>query len=423
MTRRNILFGAAVLACAAAFADGATPAIENVVIRQRWPWSGVVDIDFTVRGASTGVKFLARCEGMEEFQLAEKDLVGDFDAVFEPGEHTIAWNPASAGFGDTELKGFSVRVLPEDRTYLILNLYDGSYRYAAAPPAGGWLSDPANYSTNIVFRRIPAGTKTLGLPADLKAIVNVTAAYANPHTATLTSDFYMSVYMITEGQDQYAAARGRGEYPTKYGTDRTRVLIPYNDIRGSKGDGIDWPSTEYAVAAGSRIAAYRTITASTFPTDWIIDMPTAVQWEYAARATTPDDQLYSTGGKATDSMETITNCLNQIAVWYGTSGKNGITQKAIGQMLPNGWGLYDMIGLHFVWNLDWYGNSGHTGTNPVGPTTGTARTRRSMYTSAPSGGSGFSNLNTAAMGNRNPDAADPDSYGYRLCIHLKSLFK
>ena len=76
MTRRNILFGAAVLACAAAFADGATPAIENVVIRQRWPWSGVVDIDFTVRGASTGVKFLARCEGMEEFQLAEKDLVG-----------------------------------------------------------------------------------------------------------------------------------------------------------------------------------------------------------------------------------------------------------------------------------------------------------------------------------------------------------
>ena len=421
MKRKTILTFAAVILACAAFADAAT--ITNVIVRQRWPWSGVVDIDFTVMGGSTGVKFLARCEGMEEFQLAEKDLIGDFDAVFEPGEHTIAWDPTRAGFGNQELKGFSVTVLPEDRTYLILNLYDGSYRYAATPPAGGWLSDPANYQTNIVFRRIPAGTKTLGLPADLKVLVNVTAAYANPHTATLTSDFYMGVYMITEGQDQYAVARGNGEYPTQYGKDRTRVLVPYNNIRGSKGEGIDWPGTEYAVAAGSRIAAYRTITANTFPAGWYIDMPTAVQWEYAARATTPDDQLYSTGGKATDSMETVTNCLNQIAVWSGTVGKNGITQKAIGQMLPNGWGLYDMIGLHFEWNLDWYGNSGHTGTNPVGPATGTTRTRRSMYTSAPSGGSGFSNLNTAAMGNRDPDAQSPDSYGYRLCIHLKSLFK
>ena len=140
MKRKTILTFAAVILACAAFADAAT--ITNVIVRQRWPWSGVVDIDFTVKGASTGVKFLARCEGMEEFKLAEKDLIGDFDAVFEPGEHTIAWDPTRAGFGNQELKGFSVTVLPEDRTYLILNLYDGSYRYAATPPAGGFRIRP-----------------------------------------------------------------------------------------------------------------------------------------------------------------------------------------------------------------------------------------------------------------------------------------
>lgn len=41
----------------AAFAETETSAtIENVVVRQRWPWKGVVDIDFTVRGVFRRVK-------------------------------------------------------------------------------------------------------------------------------------------------------------------------------------------------------------------------------------------------------------------------------------------------------------------------------------------------------------------------------
>ena len=420
MKRKTILtFAAMALACAA-FADSVT--ITNVIVRQRWPWSGVVDIDFTVKGGSTGVKFLARCEGMEEFQLAEKDLIGDFDAVFEPGEHSMAWDPARAGFGNRELKGFSVTVLPEDRTYLILNLYDGSYRYAASEPAGGWLADPANYSTNIVFRRIPAGTKNLGLPNDLRDLVGFTAAYSKTHAVTLSSDYYIGVFMVTGSQNTYAAARGKGTMPAaSYSASRERNKLTYDALRGSKEtDEIDWPNTEYAVSAESRVASYRNITANTFPKEWIIDLPTVAQWEYAARATTPDDQLWSVGGKSSDSLETITNLIDQIAVWSHNVGNDGITATVIGQRSPNGWGLYDMVGLQFEWNLDWYGSLGnYSGLNPVGPKSNSdnRRARRSMYTSPPSG---LSYLTTAMMGYKPPAG---DSYGYRLCIHLKSLFK
>ena len=146
----------------AAFAETETSAtISNVVVRQRWPWKGVVDIDFTVRGKATGVKFVAKYDGVEPFTLAEKDLSGEFAEILEPGIHSVTWNPEKAGLDKTELKNFFVSVEPEDKTYLILNLVDGSYHYAAAEPEGGWLADPANYQTNIVFRRIPKGTKNL----------------------------------------------------------------------------------------------------------------------------------------------------------------------------------------------------------------------------------------------------------------------
>ena len=187
----------------AAFAETETSAtIENVVVRQRWPWKGVVDIDFTVRGKATGVKFVAKYDGVEPFTLAEKDLSGEFAEILEPGVHSVTWNPEKAGLDKTELKNFSVLVEPEDKTYLILNIVDGSYRYAAVEPEGGWFAEPANFQTNIVFRRVPKGTFTMGYSDDLIKALGFTDSYAWPNRArpmTLTSDYYMAVYKTTDG--------------------------------------------------------------------------------------------------------------------------------------------------------------------------------------------------------------------------------
>ena len=191
-----------------------TAIIENVIVRQRWPWSKVVDIDFTVRGNATGVKFVAKYDGAEQFVLAEKDLTGDFCDVLEPGLHHVTWDPAKAGLSETELKNFTISVEPDDtdRTYLILNLYDGSYRYAAAEPEGGWLADEANWKTNIVFRRVPKGTRKLGIAKEFKSVMTI-SGYAAEHEVTLTSDFYLSVFMTTGAQRTFIASRNSGEGP------------------------------------------------------------------------------------------------------------------------------------------------------------------------------------------------------------------
>ena len=54
--------------------SAADAAIENVIVRQRWPWSNVVDIDFVVTGEATGVKVIAKYDGAEEFILAKREV-------------------------------------------------------------------------------------------------------------------------------------------------------------------------------------------------------------------------------------------------------------------------------------------------------------------------------------------------------------
>ena len=417
-----ILFASVVVSAITVFAE---PTIENVIVRQRWPWSRVVDIDFTVVGGSTGVKFVAKFDGGEPFILAEKDLSGECTEILDPGVHSVTWNPEKAGLGETALKNFSVSVEPEDKTYLILNLYDGSYRYAASEPEGGWLADPSNYKMNIVFRRIPKGTKKLGAhgsPEGLYKLFGFTEAYAKEHTATLTSDYYLSVYPITRAQQEYAESRAEGSYeePTT-SSPRTPCSKTYNDIRGKVEESINWPATKYDVAPSSMIAKYRSIVSSTFPSEWKVDLPTCVQWEYAARATTPDGQIYSVGGDATTTPQGITNLINQIAVWSNNKSEFS-SPISVGQRAPNGWGLYDMIGVCFEWVADWYGSEigAYSGVNPVGPErTDGARLRRSFYTSPPTGKI-LKPFSTAYYGSKAPGG---DDYGYRLCIHLKSLFE
>ena len=419
---KKILVLAVISLASAVMAE--TASIENVIVRQRWPWSKVVDIDFTVKGGSTGVKFVAKYDGAEQFVLAEKDLTGDFCDVLEPGLHHVTWDPGKAGLSEAELKNFTVSVEPDDtdRTYLILNLYDGSYRYAAAEPEGGWLADPANYQTNIVFRRVPKGTRYLGLTTAFDKEFNA-SNYAHKREVTLTSDYYLSVFMTTEAQRKYidgAASNVSGELPKYEG--RT-----YPQMRGGQGDGIDWPSTEHTVKTGCIIDKLRNIVKTTFPSDWIVDLPTSTQWEYAAKATTPFDELLSVGEiKVTDGdlYEKFTNNVDLVAIWHHNKAEYGDDITTIGRKRPNGWGFYDMVGLGFEWCNDWHKNSytDYSGVNPVGPTSGQdgKRVRRSMYTSAPSN-PGMIYYTTAYVAGYVPN--DSNKCGYRFCINLKNMFK
>ena len=395
------------------------PGFTNVVARQRWPWSPVIDIDFTVTGTNTFAKFTAQCDGMEPFELVEKDLSGDFCYELKPGLHHVAWDPVRAGYDAAALKNFRVTVSTAtvDRTFLILDLTDGSYTYAATEPEGGWFNDSTDYyMTKMVFRRVPAGTFTMGYSQEIRNAVAMTSSYGAAMAArkmTISTDYYMAVYKTTYGQHLYMTNRST-RLPSGTSGYGAAVSITYNTMRGSTNspDCINWPHTGYDVAPGSVIALYRSLTESTFPSDWTIDLPTSAQWARAARATTPDDQIWHVGGTASDSLSTLTNYANQVGNWV----PNGQSKK-LGQHTPNGWGFYDFNGSAFEWGLDWYGWFGST-TDPVGPATNTSgrRARCGAYHAT----SYLSWMVPGYIYYYQPSSATP---GYRLCIHLKQIRK
>ena len=388
----------------------ASSGITNLIVRQRWPWSQVVDIDFVLTGTNSApVRFWGQYEGVGKFELLDKDMDRNgASGWFAPGPHHITWDPAKAGLGENKIAGFSITA--DVATYLVLDLSDGSYSYMAEPPEGGWLAYPEYTRTKMAFRRIPAGTKQIGLNDALRERVNITASYSIARDVTMSSDYYLAVYPTTKGQHDFVVEKKNvSSYNATY------ITSAYNALRGSVDEGIDWPRTMYSVKEGSVVDKYRDLVASTFPADWKIDLPTVSQWEYAFRANTPDDWLWSVGGTANDSDDELKECLNKIAAWSGNPNKN--SGNLVGQYNHNGWGLYDMAGLCCEWNLDWcISNYIHyKGKDPVGPDSSgeNVRARRSI----PSSYSTIQYFTSTYMNKKTPDNA----YGYRLCIHLKPI--
>ena len=367
------------------------PGIENVTVRQNWPWDDAIGIDFTVTGTNCDVEVWASYDGVQPFRLAETDLTGDFtDAA--PGARHIDWHLRRAGLGLKEsLMNFKVSLVPVDvaeHTYLILNLRDGTYEYAATAPDKGWRQDNSAYVlTKMVFRRIPAGTFNMGTTDEIcewsyrhemdNYLYN---ARSKLHSTTISRDYYMAVYPVTSGQLQtFTNAAAGGTSPATTG--HSFFAASYDAVRGSRAEGINWPITagdRYAVSDGSFLGQMRKV--AKLPANWVIDLPTSAQWERAAKAEMPDDYIYPTGGTPANTDAELWDIVGVIA----TTGKNRPSSGGsyVGQRQPNAYGVYDMCGLCFEWNLDYYENAAPEGlVDPVGPTSNNSNLRvRRNYT-------------------------------------------
>ena len=116
--------------------------------------------------------------------------------------------------------------------YLVIDVTHGAARsqypvtYLPAPPAGGWTDEYK--TTKLVMRRIPAGTFTMGSPTnELGRDPDETQ-----HTVTLTQDFYIGVFEVT--QEQWERVTGNW---TAYGVKPVRrdvrpvEQVSYYEIR------------------------------------------------------------------------------------------------------------------------------------------------------------------------------------------------
>ena len=100
-------------------------------------------------------------------------------------------------------------------------------------------------------------------------------------------------------------------------------------------------------------------------------LPTEAEWEYAVRS---GDTMATYNGELDVSGCVPSPVLAPIA-WY--CGNSDSTPHPVGDLDPNAWGLYDMLGSVFEWCHDWYRAypSGSL-TDPWGPLTGSERILR-----------------------------------------------
>ncbi len=338
-------------------AEALTLSVTNVTIAQRYPWNGLVDIDYTIACDDANADVWVYPVGYDadfNTSVAPRTLTGD-GANGQPvkaGTHRMTWNMAADMPANYNRARFSMKMhaYAGAAPYMVIDLSPGpdaakyTVSYLTEIPGGEW-SDEYK-TTNLVLKLVVPGTFMMGSPRD-----EVGRSSDEPlHQVTLTQPFYMGIFELT--QEQYNLVMESNPSYYRNGGSHPVERVSYETIRGSV-LGAAWPTNRH-VDATSFMGKLRSRTGLTF------DLPTEAQWEYTCRAGT---------GSALNNGLNITNKyvsaqLNDIAR-YGGNGSSG--HIAVGSYRPNAWGFYDMHGNVAEWCLDWAGTlSSSPVTDPLG---------------------------------------------------------
>ena len=359
--------------------------ISGVSVVQQWPWSEAVSVDFSV-------------SGWNEAELAVKQV----ELVAYDGDTAIGPVAPAALSGDTIIDGDGAKhivlmpskdpklrvrgrvsrfkvalatasVPPEDVLYIVFDLAKaadarGARQYVTRQALtngvwGAWektssggviwtglAAEEKYFREFMAFRRIPAGSFTMGHGAD-----NTGKRYSPARQVTISNPYYIAVFETTKYQYRIIDSGKNLERPD--------VLLPsvndmLNTIRGDSmpGAAYDWPSKR-GISPDSIVGKLgaRTGLAGRF------DLPTEAQWERAARGGMAGDIAYYDGATTCDNARADT------LAWfsYNTSDAGGVRRGGLKE--PNGYGLYDILGNAWEMVLDWQNGGVPLGeTNPVG---------------------------------------------------------
>ena len=385
----HTLIAACLITCfAPLFSLAGDPAISQITVRQRWPWSRLVDIDYVLTGDATQRVDIAVTanNGSVPLALQSGSLTGDLYDV-APGMRRIVWDPTKASRTRKILPRFQVsletRPVPlymiVDLTNAVGTLPNIEYVYEADLVTNKWGSwvrnpvtnagavvesviwtgvtnDPAYRTDRLVLRRVPAGSYTKG---------------GDGYTAypgTQGKACYAGVFEVTQKQWELVTGN-KPSYFKVEGAGRPLENELYNDIRGATNSvpPVNWPGTDTYVSPTSFLGLLR---AKTGLSDF--DLPTETQWEYLCRAGTAtvfndgeadakyDGTRDGNNGNTNSSLAVLGRYRwNDGQYWDGTAWNMPTTASGptngtaiVGSYRPNAWGLYDMHGNVFEWCLD-----------------------------------------------------------------------
>ena len=335
----------------------------------------IVTVDLLRDGQSIGDEHLTTLSGN----------VNRLIAADESAVRTVVWHPDIDWPGQrkqplvAKVTAWSPSAPPN---YMVVDLTDKSREYYTsekALPLGG-ISNDVYRVQKVVFRKIPAKGVTwrMGSPEGETG----RGADETPHLVTLTHDYWMGVFELTQGQ--YEFAQGSSKNNDSFFTNRTCYLTRPLDSVGGR---MIWNTGATSLAGsrdlpcGKESILYIMRQASGLE----VSLPTEAEWEYACRAGT---------GTALSSGKNLTaesSCQNvaELGRYNGNSGgvddskatspsrelDDTVGTSRVGIYKPNSWGLYDMHGNVAEFCYDEYG--AYDGSmeaalaNPDGPKTGT----------------------------------------------------
>ena len=384
----------------------AAVSVTDVKAVQRYPWNGLVDVDYTVVCDDANADVYVFPEGTDNDTgalLQMRTLTGEgANGAVKAGTHRMTWN-AEKDMPNFHTSNFSVKMtaIRGAAPYIVIDLSGGAnaanypVRFSASGPD---LTSDTCRTTELWLRLILPGTFQMGSPTTELG----RSSSETQHSVTISKPFYLGVFEMTQKQWQLVT----GGTPSNYrGDTRPVECVSYNDIRGSL-VGANWP-THGQVDADSFLGKIRARTTLN------LDLPTEAQWEYACRAGTT---TALNNGKDLENTSQDP-AMAEVGRYIYNSGNSGSSDEGgysyhtkVGMYRANAWGLYDMHGNVWEWCLDWYGNYA-TGaqTDPSGAASGSYRVRR--------GGSWDGSADycrSARRGNYYPSSRD-NVIGFRLC--------
>ena len=431
------------LSSAAALAE---TTVSDVSVRQQWPWSTAVDVDFTVSnstGALSQVSMIAYA-GETPLGFISPTLCTGDTTITDNGAKRITFDPSGIDFltsrgAMNDLRvDVSIRDTPDEE--ILYKIYDLTKTAGEAGQVtcvtefdltngvyGAWernywgddmvqtviwtgVTQNDEYkTTKLVMRRIPAGAVTMGTPSDSEGR---TTADCDPTTVTISQPYYMAVFETTLAQQSYfinaetkststVAATGK-YYAHNTGTSAIRN-------RAAKGTTGCWPETKEPFDS-TTTAQCPIITLLRRRSGIDFDLPTEAQWEKAARAGS-SGIYYSSNSQDINATE-----LSKLA--WSTDNEQSI--HAVGLKLPNAYGLYDVLGNATEYVLDWYKAeyAPEQETDPVGPASATSTDGYKLL-------KGYSYIDKSStpihLGGRKSIKYNGNNsqHGYRLCCPAK----
>ena len=349
--------------------------VDKVIVRQQWPWSTDVKVEYLVTGV-TGpvdieVQAFAGETALDSSKLASS-MKGDLFGIEKDNYYSFTIDPVKA-FGKTDIAimDFNVRLTTResaanmtDVLYKVVDLNSGAVTDIRRADfyGGKYGSFTTNFSDFVIngvacetdFKDVLIWTEVTNNPVyktDFLVLRHIPASAWGPwmmdagtygqsvpstltgdnqqHLVQLDADYYAGVFPVT--QAQYEKIVGN------YGKAFTNATL-YSDHRFKPVSGLDW-------SLGNRGAVLFTEKTAD---KLLFSLPTEAQWEFAARGGVTNNTLYSTNaGWGSGSLFATAWSSENIRSSQNTAVNAGYDEAqtvAVGRLPPNGFGLYDTLG-------------------------------------------------------------------------------